>query len=197
MVWLVFEMGKVWIVETEHIHSNINDVYKNTDIIRKLNNLLVTANYVHMHSYIIFGLLTLFLVFKHFNWFKQYSMRNITYIVIIAILNSYSDSAVFWITTELIRGLNGTFRLHSSRIWAAIEKSEGIRIAFQLNSFNIEIDSGSNRDAFEMHIPAHSRQIRDILAGFEVACRFDSPSNAIRMFRMLLGCRIITARKNI
>ena len=29
--------------------------------------------------------------------------------------------------------------------------SDGIRIAFQLNSFNIEIDSRSNRDAFEVH----------------------------------------------
>ena len=38
-------------------------------------------------------------------------------------------------------------------------------------------------------IPAHSRRIRDILAGFQVACRFDSPSKAIRMFRMLLECR--------
>ena len=39
--------------------------------------------------------------------------------------------------------------------------SDGIRIAFQLNSLNIETDSGSNRD---------------------------SPSNAIRMLRMLLEC---------
>ena len=38
-------------------------------------------------------------------------------------------------------------------------------------------------------IPVHSRRIRDILAGSEVACRFDSRSNAIRMFRMLLECR--------
>ena len=37
--------------------------------------------------------------------------------------------------------------------------SDGIRSAFQLNSFNIEIDFGSNRDAFEVHsgsFEAHS-----------------------------------------
>ena len=41
----------------------------------------------------------------------------------------------------------------SDCIRAAFERqskdSDGIRIAFQLNSFNIEIDSDSNRDAFE------------------------------------------------
>ena len=31
--------------------------------------------------------------------------------------------------------------------------------------------------------------IWDILPGFKVACRFDSPSKAIRMFQMLLECR--------
>ena len=61
--------------------------------------------------------------------------------------------------------------------------SDDIWIAFQLNSCNIEIDSGSNRNAFEVHSGSY------ILAGFEVARRFDSPSKAIRMFRLLLECR--------
>ena len=37
--------------------------------------------------------------------------------------------------------------------------SDGIRIAYQWNSFNIKIDSGSNRDAFKVHsgsFEAHS-----------------------------------------
>ena len=44
-------------------------------------------------------------------------------------------------------------------------------------------------------IPAHSRRILDILAGFEVACRFDCPLKAIRCFECCWNA--ITARKNI
>ena len=63
---------------------------------------------------------------------------------------------------------------------------------FELHSSWILLIAKSSPAAIEMHsrcIPAHSRRIRDILAEFEVACRFDSPSKAIRMFRMLLECR--------
>ena len=67
--------------------------------------------------------------------------------------------------------------------------SDDIWIAFQLNSFNIEIDSGSKIKMHSRCIPAHSRRIWDILAIFEVACRFDSLSKAIRMFWMLFECR--------
>ena len=60
-------------------------------------------------------------------------------------------------------------------IWASFKRqskdSDDIWVAFQLNSLYIEIDSGSNRNAFDVH-SAHSRRIRDILAGFEVACPF-------------------------
>ena len=54
----------------------------------------------------------------------------------------------------------GTFGLNSSRIRAAIERfRRHLNNAFQLNSCNIEIDSGSNRNAFEVHsgsFEAHS-----------------------------------------
>ena len=66
--------------------------------------------------------------------------------------------------------------------------SDNFWIAFQLKSFDIEIDSGSNQNAFEVHsgsFEAHSGHSGRILGGFF----FNSPSKAIRMFRMLLECR--------
>ena len=47
------------------------------------------------------------------------------------ILYIFLDSAVFWITSGLIRGPIGTFQLHSSRIRAAIER---FRRHFELHS---------------------------------------------------------------
>ena len=89
-----------------------------------------------------------------------------------------------YIRPDFIRGPIGTFSTefepHSSG--GQSKDSSDIWIAFQLNYFNIELDSGSNRNAFEVHsgsFEAHSGHSGRI----EVACRFDSPSKAVRMFR--------------
>ena len=58
-------------------------------------------------------------------------------------ISGYAIRRWFWITSGLIRGPIGTFWLHSS----GNRKHSN---AFQLNSFDIEIDSGSNRDAFRL-----------------------------------------------
>ena len=72
--------------------------------------------------------------------------------------------------------------------------SDGIRSAFQLNSFNIEIDSGSNQGAFEVHygsFEAHSGHSGRIWSNLAVLIlpRMQSEClecywNAIRIFRM-------------
>ena len=92
----------------------------------------------------------------------------------------YAIRGVFWITSGLIRGPIGTFRLNSSRIERQSKDSDDIWIAFQLNSFNIEIDSGSNRDPFEVHsgsFEAHSGHSDRIWSGLPFRFSFEGDQN--------------------
>ena len=72
----------------------------------------------------------------------------------------------------------------SDCIRAAFERqskdSDDIWIAFQLNSFNIEIDSGSNRNAFEVHsgsFEAHSGHSGRIWSGLPSRFSFEGDQN--------------------
>ena len=86
----------------------------------------------------------------------------------------------------------------SDCIRAAFERqskdSDGISSAFQLNSFNIEIDSGSNRNAFEVHsgsVEAHSGHSGRIWSGspFQFSLECDhNVSNAVGMPHEYLEC---------
>ena len=69
-----------------------------------------------------------------------------------------------------------------------IKDSDGIRGAFQLNSCNIKIDSGSNRDAFEVHsssFEAHSGHSGRIWSGLPFRFSLECDQNVLNAFGML------------
>ena len=66
--------------------------------------------------------------------------------------------------------------------------SDDIWIAFQQNSFNIEIDSGSNRKAFEVHsgsFEAHSGDSGRIWSGLPFRFSFEGDQNVSNAIGML------------
>ena len=66
--------------------------------------------------------------------------------------------------------------------------SDDIWIAFQLNSFNIEIDSGSNRNAFDVHsgsiAEAQSGHSGRILSGLPCRFSFEGDQNVSNVVGM-------------
>jgi len=91
------------------------------------------------------------------------------------------------------RLLLGTFRLHSSRIRAAIDSVRRHLKCIPAEFFPCEIRFRQQSRMYSRCILAHSRRTRDIRTGFEVACHFDYPRmrskcveycwNAVRILR--------------
>jgi len=91
----------------------------------------------------------------------------------------------------------GTFRLHSSRVRAAIDSFRWHLKCIPAEFFSYRTTFRQRSTCIRSAFRIHTRRSRDIRAGFEVACCFECLEfcwNAVRIFRKQSECRWNTLR---